>query len=541
VYDVRTFGVGTRAVFTGGVGSWARESATRARAGTTRTTTMTAPVKIRSSPTSGDDADAGRGYDAAVRRLGETITGKKRADPGSLTWEEQFAQLPTYVARLGLTEAMDALRVIHVAGTKGKGSTCAMVERILIEKGTRVGTFTSPHLVDVRERFRIDGEPVDEETFAREFWWTHDKILSECGDLGMPAYFRFLTLLGLRIFSRAGVGACVLEVGLGGRLDATNVVRKPVVCGITSLGMDHTEILGDTISKIATEKAGIMKPGVTAFTSAQPREAMESLERRAGEVGAPLAVSREIDSYVGGTSVDVGLAGPHQRQNAGLAVALCREWANKTRQPWAEETEASFAQNEIPPDFARALAKVTWPGRSQVMGDPDVDNLTFYLDGAHTIESMRHSAEWFTTRATADHNVMLFNCMEERSPQELLEPVVDVFASPSAVKLEHAIFAPPDSTTSKLDKSVDDKKTTWQEHCSRTWDEIVAKRAALVVRQSQSQVFSGTTGVVSPSLQQALALLRRRATEVAPARVNVLVTGSLYLVGDVLRHLKRIA
>jgi len=88
---------------------------------------MTAPVKIRSSPTSVDDADAGRGYDAAVRRLGETITGKKRADPGSLTWEEQFAQLPTYVARLGLTEAMDALRVIHVAGTKGKGSTCAMV------------------------------------------------------------------------------------------------------------------------------------------------------------------------------------------------------------------------------------------------------------------------------------------------------------------------------------------------------------------------------------------------------------------------------
>ena len=509
----------------------------------TEPTTMTAPVKTPSTTTFVAAADAGRGYDAAVRRLGETITGKKRADPGSLTWEEQFAQLPTYVARLGLTEAMDALRVIHVAGTKGKGSTCAMVERILIDKGTRVGTFTSPHLVDVRERFRIDGEPVDEETFAREFWWTHDKILSECGDLGMPAYFRFLTRLGLRIFSRAGVGACVLEVGLGGRLDATNVVRKPVVCGITSLGMDHTEILGDTIGKIATEKAGIMKPGVTALTSAQPREAMESLERRAGEVGAPLAVSREIDSYVGGASVEVGLAGPHQRQNAGLAVALCREWANKTRQPWAEETEASFAKNEIPPDFARALAKATWPGRSQVMGDPDVDNLTFYLDGAHTIESMRHSAEWFTNtaRATADHNVMLFNCMEERSPQELLEPVVDVFASSSAVKLEHALFAPPDSVTSKLDKSVDDKKTTWQEHCSRTWDDIVAKRAAPVVRQSQSQVFAGTSGVVSPSLQQALALLRRRATEVAPARVNVLVTGSLYLVGDVLRHLKRMA
>ena len=161
-----------------------------------------------------DDASASstrdESYDAAVRELGKTISGKKRSDPGAVTWEEQFAQLETYVRRTGLKSQMDALNVIHVAGTKGKGSTCALVEGILRARGTRVGTFTSPHLMDVRERFRIDGEKVDEETFAREFWWTHDAVRKTCGDLGMPAYFRFLTLLGLRIFAAAGVEACVL-------------------------------------------------------------------------------------------------------------------------------------------------------------------------------------------------------------------------------------------------------------------------------------------------------------------------------------------
>ena len=232
--------------------------------------------------------------------------------------------METYVRRTGLKSQMDALNVIHVAGTKGKGSTCALVEGILRARGTRVGTFTSPHLMDVRERFRIDGEKVDEETFAREFWWTHDAVRKTCGDLGMPAYFRFLTLLGLRIFAAAGVEACVLEVGLGGRLDATNVVEKPSVCGISSLGMDHVDILGDTLEKIATEKAGIMKPGAPTFTSPQKPEAMASLERRASEVGAPLRVAKSLDSYEGGGDVDVGLAGPHQRVNAGLAVELVR-------------------------------------------------------------------------------------------------------------------------------------------------------------------------------------------------------------------------
>ena len=477
-------------------------------------------------------------YDAAVRQLAKTITGKKRADPGALTWDEQFAQLETYVQRLDMRASVDALRVVHVAGTKGKGSTCAMVEAMLRASGARVGTFTSPHLMDVRERFRIDGAMVSEETFAREFWWTHDAIATRCEDLGMPAYFRFLTLLGLRIFSSAGVEACVLEVGLGGRLDATNVVRAPAVCAITSLGMDHVDILGDTLGKIATEKAGIMKPGARTFTAPQKPEAMDALERRAAEVGSPLIVARDLDSYEGGSEIEVGLAGPHQRVNAGVAVELVREWANVTNQPWAEEMEASFARNELPESFRVGLEKTTWPGRSQVMHDPEVMNLTFYLDGAHTIESMRHSAEWFTSTAravtAAEHNIMLFNCMDDRKPEDLLEPVADVFHTTSNVQLERAIFSPPDSTTSGLDKCGGAKATSWQDRCARTWDDIIVKRANVLAEKAPD-----ARGVVVPSIHQALSLIRHRAREVAPARVNVLVTGSLYLVGDVLRHLKK--
>jgi folylpolyglutamate synthase len=354
----------------------------------------------------------------------------------------------------------------------------------------------------------------------------------------MPAYFRFLTLLGLRIFSNAGVEACVLEVGLGGRLDATNVVRKPAACGITSLGMDHVDILGDTLEKIATEKAGIMKTGVRAFTALQKVEAMGALERRAAEVGSPLVVARDLDSYKGGSEIVVGLAGSHQRVNAAVAVELVREWANVTKQPWAGEMEASFARDELPENFRVGLETTTWPGRSQVMDDPEAMNLTFYLDGAHTIESMRHSAEWFTTTARAmtasEHNIMLFNCMDDRKPEELLEPVADVFDTAPNMSLERVIFSPPDSSTSGLDKCGDAKATSWQDRCARVWDDIVVKRASVLADNAQN-----AQGVVVPSIHQALSLIRHRAREVAPARVNVLVTGSLYLVGDVLRHLKK--
>ena len=187
-------------------------------------------------------------YRAALEALQSTISGKTRAapkGPHDLTWEQQFDRLHVYLDRLGMTERVNAMSYIHVAGTKGKGSTCAFVDTVLRRSGTKTGLYTSPHLVDIRERYRVDGAPVSKTTFTRNFWWLHHKLKETCeADLGMPAYFRFLTLLGFRIFTSMNVDAVVLEVGLGGRLDATNVIRSPAVCGVTSLGLDHVEVLG---------------------------------------------------------------------------------------------------------------------------------------------------------------------------------------------------------------------------------------------------------------------------------------------------------
>ena len=166
-----------------------------------------------------------------------------------------------YLARLQLD--VSRLKVVHVAGTKGKGSTCTMVESILRTKGYRTALYTSPHLVDVRERIRINGALLPKEDFSRFFWEVHEQ-LRHTADApstrfpAMPGYFRFLTLLAFKVFLSLGVDVAVIEVGLGGRLDATNVV-SPLVCGITSLDYDHTNVLGNTLAEIAFEKAASLK------------------------------------------------------------------------------------------------------------------------------------------------------------------------------------------------------------------------------------------------------------------------------------------
>ena len=166
-----------------------------------------------------------------------------------------------YLARLQLD--VSRLKVVHVAGTKGKGSTCTMVESILRTKGYRTALYTSPHLVDVRERIRINGALLPKEAFSRFFWEVHEQ-LRHTADApstrfpAMPGYFRFLTLLAFKVFLSLGVDVAVIEVGLGGRLDATNVV-SPLVCGITSLDYDHTNVLGNTLAEIAFEKAASLK------------------------------------------------------------------------------------------------------------------------------------------------------------------------------------------------------------------------------------------------------------------------------------------
>lgn len=189
------------------------------------------------------------------------------------------------LAALGHPEA--GQRFIHVAGTNGKGSVCAFTAQALQDNGYKVALFTSPHLVRINERFKINGQDVDDETFLKSFHQVYELFQGGHPELVHASYFEFIFLMGMLIFSWAGVDYTVLEVGLGGRLDATNVIEHPQVCVIASISLDHTELLGDTVEQIAVEKAGIIKRGVPVVYDANDEKAAAVIAARAKEMDAP--------------------------------------------------------------------------------------------------------------------------------------------------------------------------------------------------------------------------------------------------------------
>src|SRR5512137_1686085 len=212
------------------------------------------------------------------------------------------------------------LPILHVAGTNGKGSTCAMAARALQLAGHRVGLYTSPHLVRFHERIQVDGRAIDDPALAARI----DEVRRACpwheqgGEGDRLTYFEFATLVGLLHLARERVSVAVVEVGLGGRFDATNAV-VPRVAAVTRIGLDHMQFLGDRVDAIAREKAGIFKRGVPAVVAhAQPPEAMAALREEARLRGAPFHVAAA--AWQG----PVGLRGPHQRGNAALAAAALR-------------------------------------------------------------------------------------------------------------------------------------------------------------------------------------------------------------------------
>ncbi|RHN68306.1 putative tetrahydrofolate synthase [Medicago truncatula] len=267
----------------------------------------------------------------------------------------------------------------------------------------------------------------------------------------MPTFFHFLALLAFKIFSEEQVDVCIMEVGLGGKYDATNVVQKPIVCGITSLGYDHMEILGNTLGEIAGEKAGILKHRIPAFTVTQPDEAMDVLKEKASQLNVPLQVTSPLDAKLL-NGLKLGLEGEHQYVNAGLAVALCSTWMNINGH--LEESHLKQIQHTLPEQFINGLTTASLQGRAQIVRDEHVNNkisneLVFFLDGAHSPESMEACAKWFSL-AIKDQNqtlfhqiadnsrfsnkvvkthqsetqksaqILLFNCMSVRDPQLLL-------------------------------------------------------------------------------------------------------------------------
>ncbi len=267
------------------------------------------------------------------------------------------------------------LRVVHIAGSKGKGSVAAMTEAILRAAGLKTGLFTSPHLLSPRERIQIGGKPASEQLFADLVRLVRPAIeeIRGTGQFSPPTFFEATAAMAFLAFARERVDVAILETGLGGRLDATNIIEQPLACAITSICLEHTGILGDTVAEIAAEKAGIIKPGVPVVLAPDlPADAADVINQRAAEVGAPVvqAPAAEVERVepigpddeprpqvirlADGRRFELALLGRHQAGNAAVAVAL----AGVLGERGLEVGEQAVAEG---------LRGVFWPGRLQVV------------------------------------------------------------------------------------------------------------------------------------------------------------------------------
>ncbi|EXC19381.1 Folylpolyglutamate synthase [Morus notabilis] len=497
----------------------------------------------------------------------------------------RFDLLFDYLKILDLEEPVSNMKIIHVAGTKGKGSTCTFVESILRNCGFHTGLLTSPHVIEFRERFRLDGVEICEEKFVAYFWWCFNRLKENAaGDIPMPPYFRFLVLLAFKIFAAEQVDVAILEVGIGGKLDPTNVVQAPVVCGISSLGYDHMEILGNTLEEIAGDKAGIFKHGVPAFTVRQPEEAMCVLEDKASQLDVPLQVVPPLDANLL-NGLRLGLGGEFQYLNAGLAVALCSTWLQRTGHVGITHLEHT---NSLPEQFIKGLTTACLQGRAQIVPDKCIDikspgDLVFYLDGAHTPESMEVCARWFALSSKEDSQrgfsyqlqdnskssnelvnrhlddraikkstqILVFNCMSVRDPHLLFPRLMETCAS-HGVCFKKALFLPNTSLHQKVGSHSfppSEVDLSWQFTLQRLWENLMetnkgggGKTVDAVYEDLKDDtelcVKSGKNSAVFSSLTLAIKWLRESVQQNPSVRFQVLVTGSLRLVGDVLKLVK---
>jgi dihydrofolate synthase/folylpolyglutamate synthase len=300
-------------------------------------------------------------------------------DPAVQAQLDRLAQLSPGGDRLGLdaiTRLLDRLGrpqdrlppVFHVAGTNGKGSTCAFLRAALEASGRTVHAFTSPHLVRFNERIRTAGNLIQDEVLA--------DLLGEVLDAGdeiEASFFEVTTAVAFLAFARTPADAAIVEVGLGGRLDATNVIDRPLVGGIAALGIDHQQFLGASLAEIAAEKAGIGKVGVPLVVLAQPTEAEEAIQRAAEERGA--VVYLEGREWAIDPTLRSSLLGKHQVRNANLA------WQMLQQQDVLPVGRASFLSG---------LSSAQWPGRFQELAPgPLIGTAQTWVDGAHNVEAAR--------------------------------------------------------------------------------------------------------------------------------------------------------
>ncbi|MDP8230299.1 MAG: folylpolyglutamate synthase/dihydrofolate synthase family protein [Candidatus Gorgyraea atricola] len=365
-----------------------------------------------------------------------------------------------------LGDPHQGLKIIHVAGSKGKGSTCAIIASILREAGYRVGLYTSPHLLDVRERIRVEGD-IEKKDFIRLIEKI-DPSAEKFRDQDL-SFFEILTAAAFLYFKEKKVDFAILETGLGGRLDATNVT-EPLACGITSISLEHTDKLGDNLAAIAKEKAGIIKKERPVFTVSQRKEVLDVIKEVCREKDAKLypVQTRCLDT----ASVQgLSLLGKHQLENASLAIAMVKFIDPKI----GEET------------IKTALKKVDWPGRLQVLQkEPYV-----ILDGAQNTASIKAVLSSIKELFDYKRLICVFGIMSDKDIKGVAR---------------------------ELDNASDTVILT-RPHNDRAVDPVKLKEN---FQKAKTRVTSNTREALDAALV------------IAQKEDLVLVTGSLYLVGEAL-------
>lgn len=325
------------------------------------------------------------------------------------------------LSRLG--NPQEGIKIIHVAGTNGKGSVCAYLNAMLLAGGKKTGLFTSPHLVRINERFQINGEDVSDEQFLDAFLKVEKAAKEyEAEGEGHPSYFETLFLMGMLIFKEAGVEYLVMETGLGGRLDATNVVEKPLACIITSISRDHTEYLGDTLEAIAGEKAGIIKAGVPVIYDASQPGPASVIAAKAKEMGSPAwpmepsfyemkTQSREgitfTFAYPGGEKAELAIpyVAKYQMMNASLAFYMMHILQDV---------------HDIPKNvLAEGLSKIKWPCRME-MAAPGV-----IIDGAHNEDGIAQFVSTAGYFAKKNEITILFTAVADKHYHEMIGEICE--------------------------------------------------------------------------------------------------------------------
>ena len=346
----------------------------------------------------------------------------------SLTYEEAvnlIYDLPKFTTKHSMEESrtflhlignpQDGMRVIHVAGTNGKGSVCIYMESILMHAGKHTGCFVSPHLIDIRERVRIDGDMCSKEDFV----WACSIVKDVAEKNFYPTFFEFLFFVGILIFKKNNVDILILETGLGGRLDATNLIENKELCVIPSIGMDHMQYLGNTIEEIAIEKAGIMRKDVpVVYWCDEPFETLNNIAHKIKAINYALSEDIVSNVIVDNTGIDFCLQDKYdnyiclnlqsralyQVKNASLSVMALQIW----------DTDRVLSEA----DYREGIASAFWAGRMEKLCE------RVYVDGAHNEPAMKELL--ISISADGAHKRMLiFGCMQDKDYTSLIHQIVE--------------------------------------------------------------------------------------------------------------------